>query len=871
MAEWPLVGRSTELDRLRSLLSTPRARGVVLVGGAGVGKTRLAQECLGLLERAAVTTTRVRATRATSELPFGAIAPLLPAESITGGDRAELLRRAAALVAASAADGRLVLFVDDAHLLDDLSATLVYQLATAHATCVVLTIRSGEPVPDPLVSLWKEEIVPRIEIAGLRVEAIVELLGAVLGGPLDGSAPVSLAVQCQGNVLFLRELVLGALDDGTLCNDGGIWRLVGPLTPSNRLAELVDARLKDLDPPEYALLELVSFAEPLGLAELERLAEAHLAETLERKGLLTSQLNQRRLDLRLGHPIYGDVLRARTPTLRARLIARSLAEATEATGMRRREDVLRVATWHLTGGGGDPQLLFDAAQTARWRYDFPLAERLVQAAISGGAGFEARLLAAQLASLQGRVREAEEELTALAASTQDDEERGCIALTRIDYAVLAFRPDDALRIAEEAETTVANRRWRDQIAARRAWVLATTDGPAAALSAAEPLLEGPEGPALVWACVVSSYALGKLGRVDAALEVAERGREVHLALPTPLEWYPWVHDLMRCDALVVAGRLYECVARAAELYDQALREHSPESQAFFAWILAKTVGERGYVRTSARRAREAVALFRQLGRTLFVQNALIYQALASALAGQTHDATGALAAIDELGLPVATYSKPALVQAQGWVLAASDPPRAVSLFEEAAVLGEKIGDIAGALAATHAIARIGRPKDALAAVRNLGQQVEGSLARARVAHVEALVGGDGAGLAAVSETFEALGSDLLAAEAAADGAVAWNRSGEPRHAVSAERRADKLADRCENPVTPSLSTRETRVRLTPAEQEAAVMAAAGSSNKEIADRLFISVRTVESRLQNVYEKLGVSSRKDLARALKESL
>src|SRR6266513_3161725 len=99
MAEWPLVGRSNELDRLRSLLANVQTGGVVLVGGAGVGKTRLAQECVALLERSGVTTVRVRATSTTSELPFGAMAPLLPAAAITGGDRAELLRRAAAFVA----------------------------------------------------------------------------------------------------------------------------------------------------------------------------------------------------------------------------------------------------------------------------------------------------------------------------------------------------------------------------------------------------------------------------------------------------------------------------------------------------------------------------------------------------------------------------------------------------------------------------------------------------------------------------------------------------------------------------------------------------------------------------------------------------
>lgn len=150
-----------------------------------MGKTRLAQECLAqeclaLLERGRVTTIRVRATRATSELPFGAAAAVLPAEAITGGDRAELLRRAAAFVAESTAGRRVVLFLDDAHLLDELSATLVYHVATAHSVCILLTVRSGEGVPDPLVSLWKEEIVHRIELAGLRVEAIGALLTAVL-------------------------------------------------------------------------------------------------------------------------------------------------------------------------------------------------------------------------------------------------------------------------------------------------------------------------------------------------------------------------------------------------------------------------------------------------------------------------------------------------------------------------------------------------------------------------------------------------------------------------------------------------------------------------------------------------------------------
>ena len=57
-----------------------------------------------------------------------------------------------------------------------------------------------------------------------------------------------------------------------------------------------------------------------------------------------------------------------------------------------------------------------------------------------------------------------------------------------------------------------------------------------------------------------------------------------------------------------------------------------------------------------------------------------------------------------------------------------------------------------------------------------------------------------------------------------------------------------------------------RVRLTPAEREPALLAAAGRSNRDIAAELSLSVRTVESYLGNVYEKLGIQGRDELARA-----
>ena len=68
-------------------------------------------------------------------------------------------------------------------------------------------------------------------------------------------------------------------------------------------------------------------------------------------------------------------------------------------------------------------------------------------------------------------------------------------------------------------------------------------------------------------------------------------------------------------------------------------------------------------------------------------------------------------------------------------------------------------------------------------------------------------------------------------------------------------------------VTPALLSLATYDALTEAERETARYAADGLSNKAIAQRLYLSVRTVESRLQTVYNKLGIRGRDALGPAL----
>jgi DNA-binding CsgD family transcriptional regulator len=119
----------------------------------------------------------------------------------------------------------------------------------------------------------------------------------------------------------------------------------------------------------------------------------------------------------------------------------------------------------------------------------------------------------------------------------------------------------------------------------------------------------------------------------------------------------------------------------------------------------------------------------------------------------------------------------------------------------------------------------------------------------------------------VAGRFAAFGCDLLAAEAWSEAAAAATATGGERLAMAARRRATQALRLCEGARTPLLAAGDDGLDLSRREREIAELTVAGLRRRDIAEKLVISPRTVDSHLQRIYRKLGVNDRDGLATVL----
>jgi DNA-binding winged helix-turn-helix (wHTH) protein/DNA-binding CsgD family transcriptional regulator len=875
---WPLLGRASEIEITAAAFNDPDAGGILFTGGAGVGKTRLADECLRLAAEAGFPVARVTGHPETKRVPLAAFSHLLPADVMhVAGPEGELERGALFHRARTAleqiGDGRRwVVMADDVNHLDELSRALLVSLVHARTAFVVCTLRSGgDAPPDPAVQLLvKDGHLRTVEPVLLDDDTVAALLHRVLGAPIDDESLGQLAAAATGNPGVLRQLVESALDTGRLVEDDGMWHLTERLVYAAPTLELLVAeRLAGLGPEEREVVELLSVAGELGLGVLEDMVGGEVLETLEHRGLLSVTKSGRRTNVALVHPLFAEVIHEQIPEVRGRRIRRSLADAITKVGARRTGDRVRVVAWRLEGGGHvESDLLAEAARLALVEGDDAMAERILGQARELDRTPEVVQLQAEMKFRNGDTAGVEGLLSNIDNCELDDPVRAQVVRRRANNMFFGTgRIAEPIWLLMRALDEVTEPEPRLNIEAYHVLLLAMAGSVSEAIARSDgappasmlgPRLEMLRGRAL---------ALAVAGRGEHALPLVEEGREVHASLPPDLA-KPGKSLLMftKVVALGELGELEEASA-AARHY----RTERPEGTRTSWMALAEArinliTGRPGEIRSQLA---SLVRTSRSLGHGSSERWALALVACARLQQGDRFGAEADLIRVASLEDEDRGVFHTDIDRAHAWLAAERDGlPAARERLEAAADDAARLGKFAFEAGLRHDIVRFGGASTVVERMRTLAECVQGRLVQARLAHALGAANHDPMQLDAAIEGFVESGALVLAAEAAADLADCLAAQGDQRGAVAARARVASLRGAMrEWVVTPALARSEGVEPLSEREREVALLAAHGLSSRDIGARLFVSTRTVDNHLQHVYVKLGVKGRDGLATAL----
>jgi hypothetical protein len=738
---WVTAPAEAVLQPIAAALDNPQSSGVVLVGVDGAGKTLLARSAAERFAAAKPSTVmrRVVGTATGRIVPFGAFRALLDINET--GRPAELLR--AAHESLTADGGELLFVVDDAHHLDHLSATLVYQLALSRSARLVVTVRADTELPDAVAALSADELLTVVEVEPLDEPATAALLESALGAPPDAAVTDEVFRRSQGNPLYLRHLVQG----GELEN--------GPPLPA-----LIDGYLAGLPAPARMVLDYLALAEPLPRGDLTALAGEQAVDEAEAAGAVASDDREM---VYAAHPLYTDRVRAALAPDAARALRTSLVEQSATRPSGRIGDQLRLSA--LAVESDAPGAIADivaAAQHALRLGELTLAEQLARAALDRSGGLAARLPLAYALAWQGRGRESDAVLAAVDPEQLSRSELIAWALPRAaNQFWMLSEPERATAFLQTIRNRISAPAGQATLDALTATFAMNAGTPLRTLRIAGEVLASPHADevAVGWAASAAALSSARTGRFDDVETLARRATAAdHPGL------LRFTSGFGRITTLLMAGRLDEARALAQRHTDFAELQQP-----------GRAIGETlvGYVAIAQGDFDTAVKLLSHaadpLARTGYSWGPLSLTLLAQALAqqGEHLEAAKVFSRAESRHGLKSTLFAPELALARAWSRAArGDSTGAIEAARQAVQAAERGGQSAIALRALQDAARLGDTR-AVQRAERLSIEVDCVLGRLTLAHARALADGDAAALADVAAELADRGMHPAAADASA--------------------------------------------------------------------------------------------------------
>ncbi|WP_160317601.1 LuxR C-terminal-related transcriptional regulator [Arthrobacter sp. RIT-PI-e] len=913
-----LVGREELLTGIQEVLRGEALSGVYVTGGTGAGKSVLARM---LIEHLGEEFASFQLTPAASltAVPYGALSPLLG--EATSSDLAyprTVLRAVLTFLRKEAGKRPVLVVVDDAHLLDGSTGYVLAQLAAARAIHLAAFARPGAPGSAELTSLTRDGLVQELELTPLTSADALQLCRGKLGGPVTLGAGERLRAEASGNPLLLAVLLEEAVATGALAETDGVWFLdAGELPVPRALVDLVRATLLPFDTAERTAFDLLALGEALSFQDLAALTGEDTVSALFRDGLI-ERYPQHPVLATLSTPLFGRVARTLVPMGRSTALLAKVEQITGSGGAHLPQQArIRRALWSLECGRAVPAPdLLALADTALSVGDPGSALRLLHHAGPAGDATSRVLRATALFDL-GRVEESRTALEGLLETAADPEVVSAAGILEV-RRLLAARGDvrGVEGISERwkhalgegaadpgnaaSENTASGNAASEHAASEHAASDDVGGTAVAAVTASEerrtdfralglnrsgrymdavgmlePLLaRGTDGTAGVLARCLLIEALGELGRstdavthreVAAAQLTGERHRVAQLCRE---------FTLRSVRELVHSGQ----PAAAQQAIDAYTSSGTPD----FGFLSGSLAALQGALEVRAGRfgaglalLGPAVAALRRADPDGLLTYALGLTAWATAVHGDTDADTDPDAPTAERE----DVADPAEAETSSVLLGRAYAAAANTLLDPS--LGPR-ALLSGAAEARHR-GWITCEKDILGLAFTLGHPRAGTLLRqitstmqgAEAAVLTTIVSSwsvkDPEVLVAAADRAELLGLPVLAAHAcrrAMDLYGVNNDVRSQRLLAPTVRRRRALID---GALFPELGEEAGGAPLTLREREIAVLTLRGFSNRDIAQALTVSVRTVEGHLYRIFVKLGITRREELTADLEPSL
>ncbi|MFD0741994.1 LuxR C-terminal-related transcriptional regulator [Phytohabitans flavus] len=625
------------------------------------------------------------------------------------------------------------------------------------------------------------------------------------------------------------------------------------------------------------VIELVAFGEPIGLSLLIAAAGEAPVESAEERGLIRVAASDRRHHVRLAHPLYGEVVRQRCPVTRAMRLKARLATLAESAGTRRHDDLLRVAEWRLDSGTAtDPVMLLLAGAQAFSRYNMHLGARLARAALDSGGGFDAAEMLAVILVFMDRSEEALPVIESVRDEIDSEQRRSRWLVARGLVSYWGLGRESAVDELAKDAPTVDDPGFRSRVHSFEATMRLHRLEVAEACRMSQSIVDSPAAPvsARSLAECVLAHAHAARGQLATSERITDQVQADAPLWRAEMPYLQLALELARGTRLAIGGNVDGIDAIVAdEFADLADAGDFRLGSGYLSVLRAQAARLRGRSAEALRGSLQACAVL--AGSRVFAGLAHAERAHAAALLGDADEAQAAMADSDQTHRPGMAILYPWREQARAWVAACGgDVEQAITAL--VALAGRLRGDgFAGHESLIlHDLVRLGcatlpigwpdgEAQTVAERLAELATVVDGPLTALMARHAAAA--SDGAELLAVADAFADRGLLLFAADAAAMAVVRLRATTGAERSEASAGLGDLLA-RCDALSTPAL--RAARPALTDRERQIARLAAAGLASKQIADQLFLSTRTIENHLQRVYGKLGVTSRSELAHALR---